>query len=122
MTRPHEEISNGDKAIAVVTASAIVAVVFYLAGGSIHFLFYAGLWLFLSWLSLVALLSGKRTAAAQNAQIDMNQRQKTSPPPGGSKQPSPATAEKQEATEGTANRSQRGDVPKVPPPSDNWPT
>lgn len=80
MSKPHEEISNGDTATAMVIASLIVGALFYLAGGYIHYLVYAGLWLFLGWLSLVGLLAGKRTAAAQDAQIEMNERQKADTP------------------------------------------
>lgn len=95
MTRPHEEISNGDTIIAIVVASIIVGVFFYLTNKYIHFLIYAGLWLFLGWLCLVALLAGKRNAAAQEAQIEMNERQKADTP-GGLEQHPPGDSKAQE--------------------------
>lgn len=120
MTKPHEEIANSDTTIAIVIASLIVGLLFYLAGDYIHFLVYAGLWLFLGWLSLIGLLAGKRTAAAQEAQIEMNERQKADTP-GVSEQHPPVAAEKQEAPAGAQKVKRRGDAPSAPPPSNNWP-
>lgn len=122
MTKPHEKFTTGDTIIAIIPASAIIALAAYLIGGfgfDVHFLIYTGIWLFLYLFFSFIVLAGKKIGAAQDAQIEMNERQKADPP-GVSEQHPPVAAEKQETPAGDQKLKRRGDVPSAPPPSDNW--